>query len=876
MRFKYINFKEDYIKNIENKETTLLIFNDYFLKNYYLRNREKNILEKEGTFLTLEEFQKNIFTTDKIILTEAKRPLTLYKNISTSLKEEFNINNYYDIIDIADLFFKYYKELNINLIQTIDTSLLKDWQIDKIEKFQKMKKEYDNFLNKNNFIPSDWIIDLENFNENFLKKFKKIIFIDIPYFTPIMKKIMERIDDFIEIEIIIQGNSKIYNEKELKFNKLGINKNIFLNKENIKVYQINEDIEEILNLLALLDEKEKVSYIYTPNVDGNNFSKLLPKYFYTGKLKKLEETEFYKFLKIQSDLLFSIEPKKRKGIKVEILRKALDNKIFNKIYGIDLKAKRDFFEIFNREYKYLDEIIFEKTEIFSEDRKIKIEKIFREIKKDLEKIEKFKTVDEFYNYFKEIGFENLIENIYTDFFEKFHEVIFNIKSSELLFGKNGFKEIFNKEIGKYLYILLGKYMEGIELESVDKEKTIEIKGIIRDIQESRLNFRGEAYFIDINNNFIPKIKDKHQIFTDRQLNQMGFITEEEKINILKYRFLQGILNADKNIIFYKKDSDSKIDKSSFLEEIILECGITIEENKLNKETINNIIEEYFFRKKDFNVISNNYQMKKDFSRLINEDRKITFGTYDALQLEKCQYKYFLEKVVGIYEDTEEEFGSSFALLGNIVHKIFEEIVDKTYYNIIKKRDFSIDESLLDRILSQELEKNTMKIPVYMDLYFQKIMIPTIKNGVKTFYKKIEKELSDKKINTFFSEKGRVYFSDYNEDDKTKPDIVLKGRIDLVVDCQEEKYIIDYKTGGTADGQLDIYSLMLYGDSNVAKKIIYNVIKEEMKEIEESLVTKEKLNEILNNFIEEKTYLRAEKVSECRNCSFLNICRRDVI
>ena len=173
MKFKYFKLGENYLKDLENREKTLIVFNDYFLKNTFLKNRKKNILVPSGTYLTCDEFQKEIFITDKSVLTEAKRPLTLYQNISSEIKSSEKINNYYDIIDIADLFFNYYRDLNINLIKNIDEKILTDWQREKIEKFQAIKKEYDSFLEKNNYIINDWIVCEENFREDFIKRFEK-------------------------------------------------------------------------------------------------------------------------------------------------------------------------------------------------------------------------------------------------------------------------------------------------------------------------------------------------------------------------------------------------------------------------------------------------------------------------------------------------------------------------------------------------------------------------------------------------------------------------------------------------------------------------------------------------------------------------------
>lgn len=111
MKFTYINYGDNIMRKLKSNGETIIVFCDYFLKNFYLKNREKNIFVPEGKYFTLDEFQKKIFVTEKMILTEAKRPLTLYRVLNRELKEKLKIQNYYDIIDFADLFFKHYKEL---------------------------------------------------------------------------------------------------------------------------------------------------------------------------------------------------------------------------------------------------------------------------------------------------------------------------------------------------------------------------------------------------------------------------------------------------------------------------------------------------------------------------------------------------------------------------------------------------------------------------------------------------------------------------------------------------------------------------------------------------------------------------------------------
>lgn len=872
MKFKYFPLGVNYLKNIENKKDVLVVFSDYFLENTFLKLRDKNILVPSGTFLTFDEFQKEIFVTDRIVLTEAKRPLTLYQNISQEVKDFFDIKNYYDIIDIADLFFTYYRDLNLNLISKIDTTLFTEWQKDRIEKFDKMKEEYDKFLEKNNFIPSDWIVDEKNFNTEFIEKFNKIIFIDNLCFTPLLKKVLKELDKNIEIEFILQGNSDIYNENELTLNKIDMGEKYFqLDSSKVKVYETNEDIETVFNLLYILSEEKKLKNIYTPRLNDEYFSKIMPKYFINGKLKIMEDTWFYKFMNLQNDLIKSIEERKELGLKIENFLEFIENLLTQKIYSISKEIKKIFYKIMEEEYRYISPKVFEDLWIkdLIKDNEEIID-IFKNLYEDLLRIKNFKSTDEFYNYFKEIGFEKIADREYIDFLEKFHEVIFNVKSSEKLLGKKGFQEIFKKDCGQYIYTLIIKYLEGIELKSIEKEKNDKFVGFLKKIEEAKINFGEKSYYVDITNGNLPGNIEKNQMFTDKQLEELGFETRETEINLMKYRFLQYLGNSKENIIFYKKEKDGKIGKSVFLEELMIEKNIKVEDKILNTTTGLKMIEEYLYKERNFLLDDREFQMKKDIENLCNKDGIIEVGTYDILKINECQYKFLLDKIYGLDETKENSYGGSLRVLGIIVHSILEKVTEKVYYEIITKNNFEVDEELVTNILRNEIRKNNMKIPTYLDIYFERVMAPHIKQGVIKFYKKIEDKLKGEKVKSFFGEKDKRYFSEYNKDDKTKPNIMIRGRMDLIVATEDKSLIIDYKTGSKADGQLDIYSIM-NGNEDI-KGYIYNVLKKELEEVEQKITEKD-LDDIFKKFVEDENYSKKEK--SCNGCIYENICRKEV-
>ncbi len=888
MKFIYIDYGKNFINEIKGRKPdrdTAIVFSDYFFKNSYMKNREKNILAPEPEYFTIEEFQKKIFKTDKMILTEAKRPLTLFKILDKSLKDKLKMQNYYDIIDFADLFFKYYREVYSAMGKPEG---LQEWQRDYIEKFEILKEKYDVYLKENDFIPSDWIEKIENYTEEYIKKFKRIIFVDIPYFTPLMREALKRVSEICNIEVIIQIPKEDYNEELLKIEKVSLVKK--RESVNIKVYENSDEMSELLNIIYLVKSGEqKRKDIFSPAPEKNNYHKIFPKYFTSQELKVLDDTKLYKFMKVQNELLLSVEPRKRYGIPSQEFRRAISNEIFREIYNIDDILLKSLKKVLDEEYKYVDEKVFEpektafifKREGMEDEEALETGKIiytvFSDIYRDISEIKEYTSVNEFVEYIKRIGLEKFREENFIDITEKFYQAVDNIKSSERLCGKNGFKVLFERETGANLYTLLIKYMEGIEIEEVERDRE-NVLGTVKNITEARLNFdniySSETYFIDTDNISLPGNLRDNLNFTEQQRAEGGFITFEDKKNIIKYRFIQGIFNSRSSVIFVRKDINNEIERSAFLDEIMMKYNISPEEkNPLSKEDIFKILKINLIKENE----SCNFNLSEDYFKLEKqnedfEENKIVLGAYDILELEGCRYRYFLKNKALISGEKDEVYGVSPRVLGTAVHKIFEKTAENIHTRIRKKHDFKVDETFIDRTIEEVFEENKMKVPVYVDLYLKEIMFPKIKENIFKFYKEMEKELSGKKVKIFWGEKGRTERVVTGD-----TDIFITGRIDLMAETEEgDKYIVDYKTGQADSRQLDIYSIILYGDESVAQKIIYNAVAGEYVKQDKIHMTKENLLELFNNFIKEDEYKRAEKKKACTYCEYENICKKGEI
>lgn len=123
INFRYIDygvkFIDAYSRKDEKEREKLYIFSDNRMKDIFSKKMSEKLFEESATLITMEEFKDRIFYTDKIILKEAKRILAFFKCIPQNIKDELGIVTYYDVIDIANNFFAYYRELLVNEVEEL-------------------------------------------------------------------------------------------------------------------------------------------------------------------------------------------------------------------------------------------------------------------------------------------------------------------------------------------------------------------------------------------------------------------------------------------------------------------------------------------------------------------------------------------------------------------------------------------------------------------------------------------------------------------------------------------------------------------------------------------------------------------------------------
>ena len=163
----FFEIKREYLKTFQN------IFNNFKLMNSY-------------------DFYEKLFETDKIVIKEEKQAVLFYNSLDKSIKRELKIKNYYDAIDIAYNFYTLFSELQEYKVDYSNKEELglEKWQEKIFDELIKINKNVEKKVQEKGLILPYMLRRKENISDVFIKKYKKIDFINKIKFTPFEKEII--------------------------------------------------------------------------------------------------------------------------------------------------------------------------------------------------------------------------------------------------------------------------------------------------------------------------------------------------------------------------------------------------------------------------------------------------------------------------------------------------------------------------------------------------------------------------------------------------------------------------------------------------------------------------------------------------------------
>lgn len=880
MKFTYIKYGKNILENLVDEGKSVFVFSDNSLKTLAEENSERSFFQRNSLYTTMKLMRESLLPEERLIIREEKRTLLFYRAIPEDIKQKYNIHSYYDIIDLGENFLKFYGELGEFF--TGDLQNLQKWQSEYLEDLEAIKNNYTDLLNKYKYIPQDWASSLSNYSIEIFEGYRRFVFVDIPFFTPFEKKLIKKLSETFKIEFILQMAEGDFCEEELKIKKFTFPKK----SEGIEVIQVSDEMHQLVNLMEII--KKNSVELFSQSPENSIYPKFAPRTF-TGHKSILKNTNLYRFMELQYEILagitektYSSENNQKKVLyfSSQSLLNALENRVFSDYYLFDQENSDFFMKIMDNEYQYLTKEFIEGDELplvlldrekTSEEKESKISAFSEKLSHIIEDVSRIRGVSSAGELIDLMGredffrFSHLDEDIYVDSINKYFESLSEVKSLEMLEMHTGWEDYFGNNLAESLYKLLLKYMQLKEVKLCNRADLHPTK--IKPAGEECSFLKKNGVYIDISGKTLPCKNNRDFLLTEVQREENGLLSSEERRLHEKYRFFQNIFNCKKAWIFSMKNEEKDLDSSPFIEELMLTYRLDYTNARFDQNDVLSMARSLFKgnspAKKEVTEISLP-KLDGDFF-----EGTIRLGSYDYSLLTLCPYKYYLQNIASLTRQSREiQSKISPRIIGIIIHEVMEKI-SNLKKNEVKNRDFSIDRIDIENILKSIVSKRRLQIPFHLDNYYREIMFPVFIQGIKAFYKNIEKILGDQEIQSFSEEKSK---REKIIDEKLK--VILSGRVDLIIEGSQDKHIIDYKTGQGDPRQLDFYSILYYGEESSAKKYIFNAWEGKLEDFSnrKNPLTSDDMKEQLREFISSPIYKRAEKLSTCSRCEYQEVCR----
>ena len=880
MKFTYVEYGKDILKHLNDDGKSVFVFSDNTLKNFAEDKAVNNFFRRNSLYTTMSSMLEYLLPEKRLVIREEKRTLLFYRAIPGDLKKKYKINSYYDIIDLGENFLKFYRELKEYFVK--DLKNIQKWQEEYLQDLEIIKNNYMELLDRYKYIPQDWANDLNNYSLDFFRNYENFVFVDIPFFTPLEKNIIEKLSETFGIEFILQMKEEDFCQKDLKIKKFTFPEKA----EGIEIIEVSDEMHQLINLMDIM--KENKIELFSQNPENSVYPIFAPRIF-TGGKNILKNTNLYRFMELQYEILSGItekvhinENKKNKILYFSSQRilKALENCVFSDYYSFNQEEKEFLNKIIENEYQYITKDFIDKGELsqilwdrkkITEDTEDKISKFTDKLSKIIEDICQIRKVSGAGELIALMGdneffkFTQLDEDIYIDSVEKYFEALSEVKSLEMLEMHTSWEDYFGENLAEPLYKLLLKYMQLKEIKTSSRNDLIPTK--IKSSKEEGSFLKETGVYIDISGKTLPGNSTRDFLLTESQREENKLLSSEEKRLHEKYRFFQNLFNCKKAWVFSMKNEENDLDSSPFIEEFMLNYKLQTTRPKYDQNDLLSMARTFFkgssSAKKELTMNS----LPKDDGDF--PENTMRLGSYDYSLLTICPYKFYLQKVASLeYQTRDLESKLSPRIIGIIIHELMEEIANEKKADV-KNGNFSLDRIDIEELLRNALYKRRLQIPFHLDNYYKEIMFPVFVDGIRKFYKELEKAIGEQNIISFSGEKSK---KKELIDENLK--VILSGRIDLIIEASGDNYILDYKTGQGDPKQLDFYSILYYGEENKAKKYIFNAWEGKLEEFSnrKNPLTYSHMKNQIREFISDPIYKRTEKHSTCSRCEYQQVCR----
>ena len=908
------NLKEYLFQEFTKNEEALYVFENpmtyYELRRELLKDSE-NQLFNNFRLMNNYDFYENLFVTDKIVIKEEKQVVLFYNSLNEKLKKKLEVSSYYDIIDIAYNYYNLFAELQEYKID-LEKVELEKWQEELFETLKMVDEKVKETCQLKGLILPYMLRNVENISDNFLKRYKKIYFVNKVRFSLFEKEIVKKFEEKgLIVENILQLSENDFNEKELKISENFSlpAKEIFDKKNiNVEIHEFSSKFGELLGLVRKLEEVEKENRKVSKENDDlkenyrifeaqenaeeakSDYQLLRQKKISSNLEITMKDTKIYRILNLIYNLLDNVKEIDRKDKGKLLLFRVKDfydaYKSNDLLEIFDLKESYYIFQdLVSKDYKYISKEELERInqEVLEKLEKENQKEIYNQRMTAVCKIIKFvEKLEEIYGYTTLKEYSDYLEKIYLDnekkvkqdknVKDKYFEALSEMVVLEDFSFDNLWDKFFNENVSANLLKLFLKYLDkksiGLTLEDSAEDES-EDSFSINSFENISENTKENIIILNLQDSF-PKVKIHNFLFSKVQRAKMGLPTSDDKKLIELFKIYQNILAAKNVYLAYVKDLEKNIDSASVIEELKLKYGIEVTKGEISEAEELYFVKKYFLKdrkekweKKEIGEFIPS-KLEKNLEKIKNE--KLSLGYYSFEKMRDFEYGYYLEKAIGEQEVEEIEDEINVKIFGTIIHAFYENVVMENKV-ALENKTFKIDRDQLSEILKKVLNSFDYKVPKEYLEFYRKVSFEEILNSAEKYFKElIEKLETEKDIEIHFEERIKL-----SSEKKLFENVFINGVTDLHIRTSDKDYLFDYKSGKLKDSynsykndkvykameQLDYYSIMLENDGKEnIEKIVVDTWEGKLvpdNRSEDKILTKKAVEEVVSNYRNSQFY-----------------------
>ncbi|WP_068267642.1 PD-(D/E)XK nuclease family protein [Caviibacter abscessus] len=676
-----------------------ITFKYFDISNPIQKSTEENILYLKNNS-DFNDFFENVTLTDKIILKEEKEVMFFFTCLDDNQKKFFGINKYFDCIDLAYNYYRLIADLYENNISLADIKYEK-WQKSHLENVYNIHNKMIDKVHEGIFVPRYLKYHKYEINNLYLKKYKKIIFINKMYTSMKEKEILSKIN--IPIEYHIYSNKDDFSEKKLMLTSFTLK---YDNNKNIKAYNFTNEKTMLLAFTQYLSENTEKEIVINDICDDKSiYREINRNLFDYGTLETFEITKSYKILNHLEKILRTTNNKN--SLLVNIYNSILDND-FVKFFNINLKQIDIIKNMVNMSKKYIENEYIQNI------------------------------LESTYN----------LENLYSKLAKTYIDEadIFLEAVTEILSTDEFFPNIINENADKIKLLL--KYLDAKKIKQKLKSSVFKIS---KNISDAYVN---ELILLNIHS-FASK-KQTNYILNNNQRKELGLLVENDLKYVTYYDYIRQIYLADNVKLYYILNQEEEIDASSIFQNLFYIFNIVpISKNYGAKYMVTgskfvynpNIID------KSPNFLTYTDVLPKKEDDLYN----LSLNGYSFYNFYEFPIVYMLNILTKKFSNIDyKDVSIDARFIGNIIHKLFETCINNKFYTYeeikieknklllshkeyIKREyyeiyDFLIFDSIIDEVYyfmnyykdyniesekKIELEYKGIKIKYIMDAFLEK-------------------------------------------------------------------------------------------------------------------------------------------------------------